>query len=78
MSSPDALSGLIRKLTDGHGLDMVIEAAGTIDVLEAVPDCLARGGTVGVYGLSVGQAATFRWGWDRTGSPDVVASLRGA
>ena len=65
-SSPDDLSGVIRKLTDGHGLDMVIEAAGTVDLLEAVPDCLARGGTVGVYGLSVGQAATLRWGWDRT------------
>ena len=45
---------------------MVIEAAGTVDVLEAVPDCLARGGTVGVYGVSVGQTATLRWGWDRT------------
>jgi len=65
-SSPEALSGLIRKLTDGHGLDMVIEAAGAVDALEAVPDCLARGGVVGVYGLSVGQTATFRWGWDRT------------
>jgi threonine dehydrogenase-like Zn-dependent dehydrogenase len=65
-SSPDGLSGRIRELTDGRGLDMVIEAAGTVDLLEAVPDCLARGGTVGVYGLSAGQAATFRWGWDRT------------
>src|SRR5690606_7922893 len=33
---------------------------------EAIPDALARGGILAVYGLSVGQSATLRWGWDRT------------
>jgi threonine dehydrogenase-like Zn-dependent dehydrogenase len=56
----------LRDLTDGDGVDIVIEAAGTVDVLEAVPDALARGGTVAVYGISAGQSATFRWGWDRS------------
>jgi threonine dehydrogenase-like Zn-dependent dehydrogenase len=65
-STPEGLSTQIRALTGGRGLDMVIEAAGTVDMLEAVPDCLARGGTIGVYGLSIGQSAAFRWGWDRT------------
>ena len=56
----------LRDLTDGDGVDIVIEAAGTVDVLEAVPDALARGGIVAVYGISAGQSATFRWGWDRS------------
>ncbi len=64
-ASAEALPQAIRERTDGHGVNIVIEAAGTVDVLEAAPECLARGGIVGVYGLSVGQAATFRWGWDR-------------
>jgi threonine dehydrogenase-like Zn-dependent dehydrogenase len=64
-ASPAAdLPGTIRELTDGHGVDIVVEAAGTVDMLEAVPACLARGGIVGVYGVSAGQSATFHWGWD--------------
>jgi threonine dehydrogenase-like Zn-dependent dehydrogenase len=59
------LPARIRELTHGEGIEVAIEAAGTVDVLEAVPDCLARGGVLGVYGISAGQAATFRWGWDR-------------
>jgi threonine dehydrogenase-like Zn-dependent dehydrogenase len=45
---------------------MVIEAAGAVDALEAVPDCLARGGWSGCTACQWGQTATFRWGWDRT------------
>jgi threonine dehydrogenase-like Zn-dependent dehydrogenase len=56
----------LRDLTDGDGVDVVIEAAGTVDVLEAVPDALAGGGIVAVYGISAGQSAMFRWGWDRS------------
>jgi threonine dehydrogenase-like Zn-dependent dehydrogenase len=66
LAAPGELAGRLRELTDGHGIDIAIEAAGTVDVLEALPDALARGGILGVYGLSVGQAATIRWGWDRT------------
>ena len=53
----------VRELTDGQGLDVVIEAAGTVNVLEALPGCLARNGVVGVYGVSAAQSATFNWGW---------------
>ncbi|MEZ3158915.1 zinc-binding dehydrogenase [Microbacterium sp. BWT-B31] len=56
----------IRELTDGEGADLVIDAAGATATLEAIPDALAHGGTLAVYGLSVGQSATFRWGWDRS------------
>ena len=56
----------LRELTGGDGVHLVIEAAGTVDVLETVPDALARGGIVAVYGISAGQSATFRWGWDRS------------
>ena len=66
-ASPTAeLPARLRELTNGEGLDIVIEAAGTVDVLEAVPDALARGGIVAVYGISASQSATFRWGWDRS------------
>jgi threonine dehydrogenase-like Zn-dependent dehydrogenase len=64
-SSTGDLSKVIRERTDGQGVDIAIEAAGAVDVLEVIPDCLARAGILGVYGLSVGQTATFRWGWDR-------------
>lgn len=64
-ATPDELARTVREATDGLGADIVIEAAGSTDLLEAVPDGLARGGIVGVYGVSVGQAATLRWGWDR-------------
>ena len=37
-----------------------------MELLEAVPDCVARGGIVGVYGISQTQAATIRWGWGRS------------
>jgi threonine dehydrogenase-like Zn-dependent dehydrogenase len=63
--SPETLADTIREATDGHGVDVVIEAAGAPAALEVAPDCLARGGVIGVYGLSVGQMGTFRWGWDR-------------
>jgi threonine dehydrogenase-like Zn-dependent dehydrogenase len=66
VSPADDLARRVRELTDGHGVDVAIEAAGTVDVLEAVPDCLSRGGILGVYGISAGQSATFRWGWDRS------------
>lgn len=65
MASHDALADTVREATEGHGVDVVIDAAGAIAMLEAAPDCLARGGMIGVYGLSVGQVGTFRWGWDR-------------
>ena len=64
-ASTEALPQRVRELTNGEGADVVIEAAGTVDALEAVPDCLARGGVIGVYGISASQSATFRWGWDR-------------
>jgi threonine dehydrogenase-like Zn-dependent dehydrogenase len=60
------LAQRVRELTGGDGVDVVVEAAGSVDALEAVPDCLARGGVVGVYGVSAGQSATFRWGWERS------------
>jgi threonine dehydrogenase-like Zn-dependent dehydrogenase len=59
----DRLADRVRELTDGQGLDVVIEAAGTVNVLEALPGCLARNGVVGVYGVSAAQSATFNWGW---------------
>lgn len=59
------LARTVRDATDGAGSDIVIEAAGSTDLLEAVPDALAKGGTVGVYGVSPGQSATLHWGWDR-------------
>lgn len=62
---PAELPGILRELTGGQGIDVAIEAAGTVDVLEAIPDALARGGILGVYGISNGQSATLRWGWDR-------------
>jgi threonine dehydrogenase-like Zn-dependent dehydrogenase len=65
-SPPDQLAARAHELTDGEGVDVVIEAAGSVDPLEAVPDCLAHGGIVGVYGVSAQQSATFRWGWGRT------------
>jgi L-iditol 2-dehydrogenase len=64
-SGPGEIAAEIRELTEGHGPDIVIDAAGATATLEAVPDALARGGVLAVYGLSVGQSATFRWGWDR-------------
>jgi threonine dehydrogenase-like Zn-dependent dehydrogenase len=64
-SEPHEIAARIRELTDGEGADLVIEAAGATDTLEAIPDALAPGGVLAVYGLSVGQSATFRWGWDR-------------
>jgi threonine dehydrogenase-like Zn-dependent dehydrogenase len=63
---PADLAARVRELTGGDGVDIASEAAGSVDALEAVPDCLARGGIVGVYGISAGQSATFRWGWERT------------
>jgi threonine dehydrogenase-like Zn-dependent dehydrogenase len=66
MSPADELPGLVRAHTDGHGADLVIEAAGASDVLEVIPDCLASGATVGVYGISARQSATIRWGWERS------------
>ena len=65
-SSAEDLPTRVRELTDGYGIDVAIEAAGTVDVLEALPDCLSRGGILGVYGVSAGQSATIRWGWDRS------------
>jgi threonine dehydrogenase-like Zn-dependent dehydrogenase len=65
IATPQQLPASVLELTDGHGVDVVVEAAGATDALEAAPDCLAPGGIVGVYGLSPGQAGTFRWGWDR-------------
>lgn len=62
---PESLSRTIRDLTGGEGVDVVVDAAGSAELLEEVPDALARGGVVGVYGLSAGQTATLRWGWDR-------------
>jgi threonine dehydrogenase-like Zn-dependent dehydrogenase len=64
-AADEDLAAAIRDLTDGAGIDVAIEAAGSTTTLEAIPDALAPGGVVGVYGLSVGQAATLRWGWDR-------------
>jgi len=66
VSTPQHLPDRVRALTDGEGVDLVIEAAGTVEVLEAVPDCLARGGIIGVYGVSETQSATFRWSWGRS------------
>lgn len=64
-SGRDEIAAKIRELTDGEGADIVIEAAGATDTLEAIPDALAPGGVLAVYGVSAGQSATFRWGWDR-------------
>jgi threonine dehydrogenase-like Zn-dependent dehydrogenase len=64
-AAPDALAAALRERTDGRGIDVAIDAAGTVEVLEAIPDGLAHGGILGVYGISAGQAATIRWGWDR-------------
>jgi threonine dehydrogenase-like Zn-dependent dehydrogenase len=64
-ASPDQLQQKVRELTDGAGADLVIDAAGATEVLEASPDCLARGGILAVYALSAGQSGTFKWGWDR-------------
>jgi L-iditol 2-dehydrogenase len=62
-ASSGRLAERVRDLTDGQGLDVVIEAAGTVDVLEALPGCLGPDGVLGVYGISAVQSATFRWGW---------------
>lgn len=64
-SPPERLSDMVRNLTGGAGIDLAVEAAGSTDTLEAVPDCLAPGGTLGIYGVSERQEATFRWGWGR-------------
>lgn len=64
-AAPEELAAKLRDLTEGGGADLVIDAAGATAALEAVPDALARGGILAVYGLSAGQTATLRWGWDR-------------
>ena len=63
---PPRLPAQVRELTGGRGIEVAIEAAGTVDVLEAVPDCLADGGILGTStGSPTGRRRPFRWGWDR-------------
>jgi threonine dehydrogenase-like Zn-dependent dehydrogenase len=64
-STDENLVAAVRAATSGTGVDIAIEAAGSTGTLEALPELLARGGIIGVYGVSDRQSATFRWGWDR-------------
>ena len=52
----DDLQGLLRPLTDDQGFDVVIDATGSLDVLEHAIPLTRTGGTVFVYGMA-GESA---------------------
>ena len=57
----------MRRLTDNHGADFVIEAIGSTELLAQSVRLVARGGTIGVYGVAADQRVTIDY--SRTNSP---------
>jgi threonine dehydrogenase-like Zn-dependent dehydrogenase len=50
-----------RALTDGAGIDRIVEAIGDTDLLVQAPRALADGGQIAVYGVPAELQAGLRW-----------------
>lgn len=57
-SNDDRWPAEVRKITNKHGVDLVVEHVGG-DVLGKCFDCLARGGTIVTCGATAGREVTF-------------------
>lgn len=64
-SSPDFNSSL-AELTNGHGVDVVVEATGAQSALDLIPDAVRIRGTVVIYGYHLGASRSINmqlWNW---------------
>jgi L-iditol 2-dehydrogenase len=56
----EALLARVRELTEGRGADLAIECTGAVDIWEAAPSYVGRGGTVSFFGgLPAGTRVAF-------------------
>ncbi|HOQ29624.1 MAG TPA: zinc-binding dehydrogenase, partial [Armatimonadota bacterium] len=62
---------LVKAATGGRGVDLAIDAVGDRSRIGALLATLARGGSVGIYGVPEGSLAEYhRYAFDAKGAPD--------
>ena len=73
--APDGLQGLLEKLTDGKGANVVIEATGNPAVMAQALDIAAFRGRVGYIGIDVGREAPARLGLIQSKELTITGSI---